>query len=180
GRPNYKDCFLLVTGKNAKGVNHCVIYLNGKVAHNPNRKCKGIKPETIDLIFPLNPVLKEQKMDEKQSINSKEDASLEETLGTSDPVFQPEGETAKTDCDATRAPNFKEDCQFVRLILEDNKMTVKALMKHDDFKNEQTSENQHSEMKANVMLCYRHLEDARMRMGKAIQAYDGGVSVYPK
>ena len=62
-RPNYKDCFLLVTGKNAKGVNHCVIYLNGKITHNPNKKCKGIKPKTIDLIFPLNPVLKlkEQK-----------------------------------------------------------------------------------------------------------------------
>jgi hypothetical protein len=36
------------------------------------------------------------------------------------------------------------------------------------------------EMIANVMLAYRHLEDARMRLGKAIQAYDGGVSVYDK
>ena len=34
------------------------------------------------------------------------------------------------------------------------------------------------EMIANVMLAYRHLEDARMRLGKVIQAYDGGVSVY--
>jgi hypothetical protein len=31
---------------------------------------------------------------------------------------------------------------------------------------------------ANVMLAYRHLEDASMRLGKAIQALDGGVSVY--
>ena len=31
---------------------------------------------------------------------------------------------------------------------------------------------------ANVMLAYRHLEDARMRLGKVIQALDGGTSVY--
>ncbi len=33
---------------------------------------------------------------------------------------------------------------------------------------------------ANVMLAYRHLEDASMRLGKVIQAIDGGVSVYDK
>lgn len=33
---------------------------------------------------------------------------------------------------------------------------------------------------ANVMLAYRHLEDARMRLGKVIQALEGGVSVYDK
>ncbi len=55
-RPNYKDCFLLVGGLNKDGVNHCVIYKNNRVAHNPNKKCSGIKPETIDLIFPLNPM----------------------------------------------------------------------------------------------------------------------------
>lgn len=37
-----------------------------------------------------------------------------------------------------------------------------------------------SEMHANITLAYRHLEDARMRIGKAIQAYDGGVSVYSR
>jgi hypothetical protein len=36
------------------------------------------------------------------------------------------------------------------------------------------------EMKANLRLAYRHLEDARMRMGKAVQAFDGGTSVYPR
>ena len=35
-----------------------------------------------------------------------------------------------------------------------------------------------SEEFANLKLSYRHLEDASMRMGKAIQAADGGVSVY--
>ena len=33
---------------------------------------------------------------------------------------------------------------------------------------------------ANIMLAYRHLEDASMRLGKVIQALDGGVSVYDK
>jgi hypothetical protein len=36
------------------------------------------------------------------------------------------------------------------------------------------------EANANAMLAYRHLEDASMRLGKAIQALDGGVSVYDK
>lgn len=34
-----------------------------------------------------------------------------------------------------------------------------------------------SEMVANMMLSYRHLEDAAMRLGKAMQAYQGGVSI---
>lgn len=34
------------------------------------------------------------------------------------------------------------------------------------------------EMIANATLAYRHLEDARMRIGKVIQAFDGGTSVY--
>lgn len=36
------------------------------------------------------------------------------------------------------------------------------------------------EMKANIMLAYRHLEDARMRVGKILQAHDGGTSIYDK
>jgi hypothetical protein len=37
-----------------------------------------------------------------------------------------------------------------------------------------------SEALANVMLTYRHLEDASMRLGKVIQAIDGGASVYDR
>jgi hypothetical protein len=36
------------------------------------------------------------------------------------------------------------------------------------------------EMLANIILTHRHLEDARMRLGKAVQAYDGGLSVYDR
>jgi hypothetical protein len=37
-----------------------------------------------------------------------------------------------------------------------------------------------SEARSNVKIAFRHLEDARMRFGKAIQAADGGTSVYDK
>lgn len=37
-----------------------------------------------------------------------------------------------------------------------------------------------SEVIANTMIAYRHLEDASMRLGKVLQALDGGVSVYDK
>ena len=36
------------------------------------------------------------------------------------------------------------------------------------------------EVIANIMLSYRHLEDARMRLGKALQADGDGVSIYDK
>lgn len=57
---------------------------------------------------------------------------------------------------------------------------VNALHQSGEFKNEQSSSGQHSEMHANITLAYRHLEDARMRLGKVIQAHDGGVSCYDK
>lgn len=37
-----------------------------------------------------------------------------------------------------------------------------------------------TEVVANATLAYRHLEDASMRLGKMLQALDGGVSVYDK
>ena len=76
--------------------------------------------------------------------------------------------------------DFKEMCFKIRenclLVGEE----IKSLMKHPCFDGEQSAPNQHGEMKANIMLAYRHMEDLRMRLGKAIQAYDGGTSVYPR
>jgi hypothetical protein len=43
-----------------------------------------------------------------------------------------------------------------------------------------TGKSDVGEMIANTMLAYRHLEDASMRLGKVLQAHDGGVSVYDK
>ena len=55
---------------------------------------------------------------------------------------------------------------------------VKALM-HEEL-GVDLSSGAVAEIKANIMLSYRHLEDARMRLGKAMQAKDGGISVYDK
>lgn len=47
-------------------------------------------------------------------------------------------------------------------------------------KGEQMPVEDRGEVMANLTLAYRHLEDASMRLGKTIQAYDGGVSVYDR
>jgi hypothetical protein len=44
----------------------------------------------------------------------------------------------------------------------------------------QQSSEDRGEMIADLMLAYRHLEDASMRLGKAIQAHNGGTSVYDR
>ncbi len=76
--------------------------------------------------------------------------------------------------------DIKELCFKGRKKIEELKDDTIKLMVHDVFKGEQSGPNLHGEMKANIMLAYRHLEDARMRLGKVVQAYDGGKSVYPK
>lgn len=56
---------------------------------------------------------------------------------------------------------------------------VRSLMNHAELS--QLSDGASpGEAKANIMLAYRHLEDARMRLGKALQAMDGGTSIYDR
>lgn len=59
-------------------------------------------------------------------------------------------------------------------------LTKDCLKDHPHWKDETDGIEDPSEMKANMMLCYRHLEDAAMRLGKVLQAKDGGKSVYDK
>jgi len=77
---------------------------------------------------------------------------------------------------------FKEACFDLRGTIEIIKLNVKILKA--DSQNGITGSLEHpidlSEILANLQLAYRHLEDARMRLGKAIQAYDGGQSCYPR
>ncbi len=75
---------------------------------------------------------------------------------------------------------LKDICFRLRAVILDNSKEVKGIMAHGEFKNEQSSAGQHGEMRANIMLTYRHLEDARMRLGKVVQAFDGGTSCYEK
>lgn len=58
--------------------------------------------------------------------------------------------------------------------------SVKILREHPLFGFKKDFSGDEAEMKANIMLAYRHLEDARMRLGKVVQAQDGGKSVYNK
>lgn len=75
--------------------------------------------------------------------------------------------------------DFKGMCNEARL-------RIKEVATHLKNQVEETKEAGYGEipdrgeMIANLMLTYRHLEDANMRLGKAIQAFDGGTSVYDK
>lgn len=72
---------------------------------------------------------------------------------------------------------------LVRGAIKDIAHDVKAL--RDSCAKDQKSGNQYpglagadvGEMIANFTLAYRHLEDAAMRLGKVMQAKNGGVSV---
>lgn len=74
---------------------------------------------------------------------------------------------------------FKEGCFGFRSDIELLKKQVKNWMSHPVF-DDLPKDADPMEMAPNLLLAYRHLEDARMRIGKAIQAYDGGKSVYPR
>lgn len=70
-------------------------------------------------------------------------------------------ETLKSICDAGRAD---------ALVLEEKARNVaKTCLEPDMY-----------EARDQAMLAVRHLEDARMRLGKVIQHLSGGVSIYDK
>lgn len=75
---------------------------------------------------------------------------------------------------------FNDDVAVVRNGIREIGTVTVALKQHAVFKTPENEVQDNGEMIANVMLAYRHLEDAAMRLGKVIQAYDGGVSVYKK
>lgn len=68
-----------------------------------------------------------------------------------------------------------EQCKYLRSQLRQTGEYVNALASHITWGDDIAD---HLEMRANVLFAYRHIEDAIMRLGKAIQAADGGVSVY--
>ena len=77
-------------------------------------------------------------------------------------------------------PNLEIKCSDLRKEISRIIDAVRLLMNDKTFKGEQSFEGQHGEMKANIMLSYRHLEDARMRLGKVMQQIQGGISKYDK
>lgn len=73
---------------------------------------------------------------------------------------------------------FKENCFGLRNKIDIIRNEVGILKLTPVFKVGGLLGHETSEMAANLQLAYRHLEDARMRIGKAVQAYDGGQSCY--
>jgi len=78
-------------------------------------------------------------------------------------------------------PEFVEKCNALRGAIKQIGEAILRLKESPTLKDGDFPANaDHAEMMANTRLAYRHLEDARMRIGKIIQAYDGGTSVYDK
>lgn len=89
----------------------------------------------------------------------------------------------QTEAEIMKPVNFKDGCFGMRADIELVKSKCWNWLSHPEFNVENTSVDnvaQHGEMWDNIKLAYRHLEDARMRIGKAVQAYDGGKSCYPQ
>jgi len=77
------------------------------------------------------------------------------------------------------SPSFVEAVNFRRKAIKEVAASTKELIQsHKDVPT--GAREDHGEVMANLTLAYRKLEDASMRLGKVLQAYDGGVSVYDK
>ena len=89
-----------------------------------------------------------------------------------------------TEAEIMKPVDFKTGCFGMRGDIELVKSKVVNWLSHPELLAEpfdaKTPMNKRQEMAANLTLAYRHLEDARMRLGKAVQAYDGGKSCYPR
>ena len=84
-------------------------------------------------------------------------------------------------------PSIEGLCGELRKEIQGTKESVAALHKHGDFRNENRDltegnvpPDQLGNMRANITLTFRYLEDARMRLGKVMQARQGGTSILDK
>jgi len=76
--------------------------------------------------------------------------------------------------------SFEQRCGEERERLRVVAGRVRYLLESPVFNKEEAREGQHAEMKSNIMISYRHIEDARMRIGKILQAAGDGVSILDK
>ena len=110
----------------------------------------------------------------------------EEQEGRSLDELAGEGQVATpvTEEQIMKPVDFKEGCFGMRGDIELVKSKCKNWLSRPELLAEpfdaKVPMNKRQEMAANMTLAYRHLEDARMRIGKAVQAYDGGKSCYPR
>ncbi len=127
----------------------------------------------------------ETQMEQKKKKPTIEE--LEKAIGTSKEFdILPDGSVRYKHATVVGLDDFKEDCFALRAQIEETKrQTMLVFTEHPVFNIAHTAAGvnrieDHGEMKANLKLAFRHLEDARMRLGKAIQAYDGGKSCYAR
>ena len=81
---------------------------------------------------------------------------------------------------AQREATFEELCGDMRDYLKALGGRLLRLKANKRFTEAEGYVGQQGEMIANIMLAYRHLEDARMRVGKILQAAGDGVSILDK
>ena len=74
----------------------------------------------------------------------------------------------------------EEPADELRADLKKIEDRTRLMMEHGVYDGEQAFPGQHGEMKAQTMLAVRHIEDARMRLGKVCQYADDGVSILDK
>lgn len=90
----------------------------------------------------------------------------------------------QTEAEIMKPVDFKTGCFGMRGDIELVKSKCKNWLRHPEILSSPVELPTHlgrrSEMEANIFKAYRALEDAQMRIGKAIQAYDGGKSCYPR
>lgn len=79
-----------------------------------------------------------------------------------------------------RKMTFEEICADIRTDINRTAIGLFELKCHAVFRKDECYVGQQDEMNANIMLAYRHLEDARMRIGKVLQAAGDGISILDK
>lgn len=73
----------------------------------------------------------------------------------------------------TKTRDIEQEVRSAKAFVTESKLSKSSVLEgvsHENF----------SEMLANYMLAVRHLEDARMRLGKVIQYLEGGTSIFDK
>lgn len=94
-----------------------------------------------------------------------------------------ENEAPMTTNTPPSAPTFTDECNRVRAACKGLEMDLRAMkdkIANDRRGKEDSFPGQTSEVLGQITLAFRHLEDARMRVGKTIQYSGDGVSVFDK
>jgi len=77
-------------------------------------------------------------------------------------------------------PTIEQVANEIRAHLQDTERDVRHMRSHSFFDNEQRTRGQHQEVHEHINLAIRHIEDARMRLGKVCQYAGDGVSCFDK